>query len=263
MLIFFIYINILGILYFPRAVALAVVIKYSQITNRIFGILILGNSIFCWRHSSPLKFVMNTATPKMEMRAAHHASLGTSIAVAEAVSSAASLGSVWLIGNHPGLIQPIKEFVAKQFIYPRMCQHAAEHPDPLTPEDPAELMKRAEQKASVLLKGIIMVGTTFATHIPTQMMLEGRHDAKEFKKVVLGKSLGLATAMGTLAVINAVKPGMVDNFENQMSDKMFHCKETDPSDNCEKHRELFKLMMIDLPSSVVAGLMNYQLTRRL
>src|SRR5579872_3914621 len=101
-------------------------------------------------------------------------SLGMSIAVAEGVSSAASLGAVWMLGKHEHLIEPVRDYVATHIVYP--CEHCICGDDPKKPHtgkyDP-ELMHQAKRKARWLVKGAIMMATGFPTYVPTQMAMEG------------------------------------------------------------------------------------------
>ena len=189
-----------------------------------------------------------------------HLSLGKSIAIAETVSSAASLGAVWLVGRHPQMIAPAKQFVAEHVLYPIMSKQLTASS---TQEEKDSLMKKAVDRASLFLKGIVMVSASFATHIPTQMALEGKCDLKEFKKVVLGKSIGLTAATGALALVNVMKPGVIGKVEDTIADTLSHCTNTTSQDECAANKELCKLMLIDIPSSLFAGLVNYQLTKRL
>jgi hypothetical protein len=193
----------------------------------------------------------------------HHFSLGTSIAAAESISSVISLGAVWLVGKNPQMIAPAKEFLASHIFYPVMAKRASHASDQADPEN---IMEKAERKASVLLKGMVMVGTSFASHLPIQMLLEGQYDIKELRKVVLGKSLGLATAMGTLMLINHIKPGTIGQIEDRLCKDLFDCNENTSKEACEakkETKEMCKLMMVDIPSSIIAGVVNYQLTKRL
>ena len=210
--------------------------------------------------ASNVVIIMDTETPKVDSAEHLRASLGKSIAVAELSSSVASLGSVWLVGRNPQIIKPAKQFLAKHIFYPAM---AGNTPPECEQSKIDELIKKAEQKASVFLKGIIMVGASFASHIPVQMAMEGRHDMQEFKKVVIGKSVGIGGALGALSLINYLNPGSIERVEDAIGSSLFHCHQGKSEEACEADKELTKLMVIDVPSSIIAGLINYQLTKRL
>jgi len=203
---------------------------------------------------------MNAEILKSGHAGSPHASLAVSIAAAESISSAASLGAVWFVGHNPQMIAPTKKFLTEHIIYPVMKSYSD---SASSQNDSGDLLKKAEQKASLLLKGAIMVGSSFVAHVPTQMFLEGKYDLKELKKVVAGKSVGLAMAMASLAFIDYIKPGAIGKIEDGIGDSLFHCHEAKSPEHCEADKELCKLMVIDIPSSAIAGLVNYQFAKRL
>jgi len=192
-------------------------------------------------------------------------SLGSSIAIAEIVSSGASLGAVWLLGKHEHAIDPVRDYVATHIVYP--CEHCMDSgsssKSPHTGKYDPEMMKKAKERATLLVKGAIMLGTGFAAHLPTQMAMEGKYDVKEFKKVITGKSLGVGATLATLWLAEKAKPGLITDVEDKLKHAMGKpdCPPGEQSDACRRQDDFCKLIVLDLPSSVLSGLVNYCFAR--
>jgi len=121
-----------------------------------------------------------------------HHSLGGSIAFAESTSTVVALGVVWLITaqkNMVNFLAPAKEFVAKKIIYPFICGKPL--PDG-TIDSEENYMAKAREKASSLLKGVIMVGTDFAVTVAAQAIAEGDLAHMNFKRLQKAKAQVLA-----------------------------------------------------------------------
>jgi len=193
-----------------------------------------------------------------------HHSLGSSIAVAEGVSTAAEVGAVWLLGENDHLIEPVRDFVAKRIIYP--CERCMGEDTSKTPHqgkyDP-ELLEKARKRASLLVKGTIMMAAGFATHVPTQMAMEGRFDAREIKKVVMGKGLGVGATLVSLWLAEKARPGIVGEAEDKLKKVLGRpeCPPGEKGEACRRQDDFCKLLVLDIPSSVMSGLVNYCFTR--
>lgn len=194
----------------------------------------------------------------------NHHSLGTSIAIAEGVSSAASLGAVWLLGKNEHLIDPARDFVARHIIYPcEKCMGMENAKTPHTGKYDPQLMENAKQRASLLLKGAFMLTAGFATHVPTQMLMEGRTDMSEFKKVVTGKGLGVGATLVSLWLAEKARPGIIEEMEGKLKKAMGKpdCKPGQEGEACRRQDDFCKLLVLDIPSSVMSGLVNYCFAR--
>jgi hypothetical protein len=181
-----------------------------------------------------------------------------SIAIAEGASTLVSMGSIWLMQHHPKALGGLTEYVQNTVIYPCMAKRTP----PQTPEQEATLKSTAHARASLLVKGATMVGTGFAAHIPIQMALEGRFDRHGLKTAVFGKSAGLAISLGSIAVINRVVPSALPTLQNAIFPlvKPF-LPQDDRGRDSRQAEEVAKLLILDLPSSAVAGLINYATTK--
>lgn len=193
-----------------------------------------------------------------------HHSLGTSIAVAEGVSTLGELGAVWLLGKNEHLIEPARNFVARHIVYP--CEHCLGEEGSKEPHagkyDP-ELMKKANKRATLLVKGTIMTAAGFATHLPIQMAMEGRYDVKELKKVAMGKGLGMGTTLVALWLAEKVHPGIIDKMDEKIKHVLGKpdCKHGEEKAAGRTQDDFCKLLVLDIPTSVVSGLVNYFFTR--
>jgi hypothetical protein len=192
-------------------------------------------------------------------------SIGQSIAIAVGTSTAASMGAVWALDKHPRIIAGAVEFVAKHVIYP--CEHCLGAPAPKQTDkayDPG-LLEVARRKATLLVKGALMMGVGFATHIPTQLVMEGKlGDMKELRQVVMGKSLGLGVTLMTGWLAEKVHPGMIDSLEHTVQKVISPtsiCAEGEKDPKCPLKDDFCKLLVLDIPSSVCSGLVNYCFSR--
>lgn len=185
-------------------------------------------------------------------------SAAPSIAIAEGASTLVSLGSIWMMQHHPGPLNGLTNYVQDTLIYPGMARKTP----PQSPEQEAALKASAHAHASLLVKGATMVTTGFAAHVPIQMALEGKFDRHGLKTAVFGKSVGLAISLGSIAVVNRVAPAALPALQNAIFPlvKPFLPKD-DRGRDSRQAEEVAKLLILDLPSSAVAGLINYATTK--
>ena len=198
---------------------------------------------------------------------AHPSNLALAICAAEGLSAGVSVGAAWLVTKNPQMIEPARDFIAGHVILPFMGKNTK---DPSKPED-AKLYEQAQEKASVMLKGVIMTGAGFASFVATQCAMEGRFDGKELGQVVKGKSLGLAATIASMAAVNKLAPGVMHKVEDA-ADAIaaplcgLHKHSESPNDKgpdsqCEQTRELARLGAVEVISSVICGGTNYLLTK--
>src|SRR5581483_6915335 len=124
------------------------------------------------------------------------------IAAAEGASTLVSMGAVLAMARCESAINPVRDFVAKHFIYPMM----AHKPAPAGIDTSDSVFDKACDKATMLIKGGAMVGAGFASHVPIQLALEGHCDAKSIRQVVIGKSTGIGVALGSIVLLNRFMP---------------------------------------------------------
>lgn len=181
------------------------------------------------------------------------------IALAEAGSTAVSLGAVWALENHRETIQPLQDYISRTVIYPSLAKHTP-------PADDAakeKLQHEASNRASLIIKGAGMITAGFAAHIPLQLALEGKFRPTDFYRATLGKSIGLGTALGSIVVLNKVAPSAMPALQNAIFPLI---KPLLPKDergqDSRGAEEVAKLLILDVPSSVIAGLVNYHFGRK-
>jgi len=191
-----------------------------------------------------------------------HHSLGGSIAFAESTSTVVALGVVWLITaqkNMVNFLAPAKEFVAKKIIYPFICGKPL--PDG-TIDSEENYMAKAREKASSLLKGVIMVGTDFAVTVAAQAIAEGDFSAHEFQKAAKGKGAGLGTTLVGLEALKVTMPKTMENFENKVIDSLPSCCKHESADGSDLKRELASFSIIAIPAAIISGIVSYMTQSR-
>jgi hypothetical protein len=180
------------------------------------------------------------------------------IVVAECASSAVSLGAVLAMQHYEHALHPLRDFIAERFIYPVMANKAV-HAD-IDKSDP--LLDKARDRATMLVKGGVMVAAGFASHIPIQLALEKQFDPKSFKQVFMGKGAGLGVALGSIAIVNSVMPNLLPAVQKLL------CPVLAPfMPQCDDHgysaaKTACQLMTVEIPSSVISGFVNYGITKR-
>lgn len=174
------------------------------------------------------------------------------IAFAEAGSAVVSLGSLWVMEKMDGIIEPIQHALARTISGKQ------------TPEKPQEdpQYQQAYNRASLIVKGTGMNLFGFATHIPMQLALEGKSDAKSFGIAASGKGVGIAFSIGSILLLNKFAPeamqGVKDGVVNIISPML-------PKDKKDRKaaEEVTNLLILEVSSSVIAGLVNYAVARKL
>lgn len=174
------------------------------------------------------------------------------ILAAEAGSTAVSMGVLAAIERNPASIGGLKEYLARTTIYPSIARR---HPE----QDPQTSMQQAEQRASLILKGTAMIGAGFLSHLPLQMAMEGRLSGEGLRHAAVGKGVGIAATLGSILVIDKLAPNLLPALQNAIYPLVKPLlpkgeKERD-SRNAE---EIAKLLILDVPSSIAAGLINYK-----
>lgn len=176
----------------------------------------------------------------------------TPILAAEAGSTAVSLAALAVMERKPGTIQSLKEFLARTTIYPSL---ARKHPE----QSPETLQKQAEDKASLLVKGAVMIGAGFVSHLPIQMALEGRITGEGLQHAAVGKGVGVAVSLGSIMLIDKLAPRLLPSLQNALYPLV---KPLLPKDERGRDsrgaEEVAKLLILDVPSSIAAGLINYK-----
>lgn len=186
------------------------------------------------------------------MKPIAHSSTLTPILAAEAASTAISLGALALMQHHAGALKPLKQYLARTTIYPTLARHNPH-------EDQAQLMHKAEDEASLSIKAVGMVGAGFLSHLPIQMGMEGKLSGEGLRHAAIGKGVGLGAALGSIVVVNKVAPNMLPALQNALFPivKPFLPKDEKGRDS-RQAEEVAKLLILDIPSSIAAGLINYQ-----
>jgi hypothetical protein len=178
------------------------------------------------------------------------------IAFAEGASTAVSMGALLVMEHHPRLIAPARDFVARHFIGPSLQRkHPADSPDTIA--------KAAQQRASLLVKGAGMIAAGFIAHIPLQLAVEGSFHPSEVKQAVFGKTVGVAGSLGCIMLIDQLAPNALPALQKAIYPLV---KPMLPKDHRGREtrgaEEIAKLLILDIPSSIAAGLLNYQMMRR-
>lgn len=179
------------------------------------------------------------------------------IAIAEIASSAVSLGTIVVMSHTQESLRPMQEWIARHIVYP--LSHRNEYTAPA--DDNPEFQKALAQ-SSMLIKGGAMLGTGFLSHIPIQLALEGHFDPESIKHVVFGKAAGVATALGSIAVLNQAAPSVIPQVQSSLCPIIDRCMNTSDTKKSNATREACQLLTVEIPSSVISGLMNYYITRR-
>ena len=182
------------------------------------------------------------------------------IALAEVASTGVSLGALWAMEHDCDKLEPLKSYIARTIIYPSMAKH---HP----PEDEAakeKLWQGAINHASLGIKAVGMIGAGFVAHIPLQLALEGKFHGSGFCTAAVGKSVGLSAALGSIVLLNRVAPNAMPALQNAIFPII---KPLLPKDERGRDsrgaEEVAKLLVLDMPSSIMAGLVNYYVGRKM
>lgn len=186
----------------------------------------------------------------------HSSSAAIPIAFAEGGSTAVSMGALMLMERKPSLIAPMRDWLARRVIYPSL-----QTKDPLT--NHTALMQQATDRASLLVKGTGMIGAGFVSHLPIQLALEGEFHLSGLKSAAFGKTLGVAGSLGSIMVIDHLAPSALPALQNAIYPLV---KPLLPKDARGKEtrgaEEIAKLLILDVPSSIATGLINYSMTRK-
>ena len=185
-------------------------------------------------------------------------SLIVPIAVAEGASTLVSLGAVLAMARCGSVIDPVRDFVARHFIYPMTAHKFA--PANIDTNDP--LYEKARDQANILVKGGVMVGAGFASHVPIQLALEGHYDVKSFHQVAMGKSAGLGVALGSIVLLNTLAPKVLTALQKAVCPILAPYLPQGCDHGCTYAKEACQLMTVEIPSSIISGLVNYAITRR-
>ena len=178
----------------------------------------------------------------------HSHKLCFSIATAETVSTITSFGAVWLTTSQKNMVaflEPAKNFLAEKILYP-LCGGK-------TNED----KEKAIDKASVLLKGVIMMGTDFVTTVGTQMIVEGELSKRECIKAAKGKLLGMTASLITVEILNKSMPGIMQKVEDEIIKKLPQFTKKEPLDGSDLDKEIANLIVIAIPSSIISSMVSY------
>lgn len=177
------------------------------------------------------------------------------ILIAEAGSTLVSLSVLGLMERNSSALKPLKEYLARTIIYPSV---AKAHSD----QDQGTLMKKAEDQASLTIKGVGMIGAGFVSHIPIQLAVEGKFSAEGLRHAAVGKGVGLGVALGSIVVLNKIAPNMLPALQNAIYPLVKPLLSKDERGRDSKGaEEVAKLLILDIPSSIAAGLINYNWAR--
>ena len=178
------------------------------------------------------------------------------ILIAEAGSTFVSLGALGLMEHQASALKPLKEFLARTTIYPAM---AKAHPE----QDQAALMKKAEDRASLAIKGVGMIGAGFVSHIPIQLAAEGKFSGEGMRHAAIGKGVGLAVSLGSIVAVNKIAPNLLPALQNALYPLVKPLLPKDDRGRDSRNaEEVAKLLILDIPSSIAAGLINYHWARK-
>ena len=179
------------------------------------------------------------------------------IVVAECASSAVSLGAVLAMQHYEYSLHPLRDFIAERYIYPVMANKAV-HAD-IDKNDP--LLDKARERATMLVKGGVMVAAGFASHIPIQLALEGQFDIQSFRQVFMGKGAGLGVALGSILILNSVVPALIPSIQKLLSPVLAPFMPQCGDHGYSAAKVACQLMTVEVPSSVISGLVNYAITK--
>ena len=178
-----------------------------------------------------------------------------SIAFAETASSVVSIGAVIGVMHHPGLVAPLQAFVEKHIVKP-ILQHTESKDMP-----PDALDAKAHENASLLTKGGVMVATGFALHLPVQLAMNGGFHVQELKQAALGKTLGMTTAIAGMGMLNHGAPQVMQRAEHAVCNTMLPMLPKEEEKGRKSPMEICKLALLEVPSSLVSGAINYRISR--
>lgn len=182
------------------------------------------------------------------------------IALAEASSTAVSLGAVWAMERFPKSTEPLKDYLSRTVIYPDLAKHHA----PSDETTQQKLQQEASNRASLIIKGAGMISAGFIAHIPLQLAIEGKFSRADFSRAAIGKSIGLGVALGSILTVNKIAPNAMPALQNAIYPLIKPLLPKDESGRDSRGaEEVAKLLILDVPSSVIAGLINYQISRKI
>lgn len=180
------------------------------------------------------------------------------IAIAEGGSTGVSLAALWALERNEGLLAPLQQQLSQALFYPDLRRRH----QPSSPDQEAELQRRAMLRASVTLKGVAMIGTGFVAHLPIQLALEGKVDGVAFRQAAVGKGAGVAVALGSIIALNKFAPSAMASLQNALTPILKPFLPKDRKSDSHSQDEVAKLLIVDLTSSAIAGLANYAITRK-
>lgn len=181
-----------------------------------------------------------------------HAPSLTPILAAEAGSTAVSLGALAIIERNPKSIGGFKDYLARTALYPSIARKNPE-------QDAQASMQQAQQRASLLVKGTAMIGAGFLSHLPIQMAMEGRLSGEGLKHAAFGKGVGVVATLGSILLIDKLAPNLLPSLQNALYPLVKPLLPKDEKGRDSRNaEEVAKLLILDVPSSIAAGLINYK-----
>lgn len=180
------------------------------------------------------------------------------IAVAEGSSTLVSLGALWLMEKLDKPLDPLQHYLTRTLVYPQMAKGK---PLPENPEIDLTYQK-AFERASLIIKGTGMVGVGFASHIPIQLALEGKSDAKSLGVAVVGKGVGIGVSLGSIMLLNKFAPDVMPAIQNAIYPIIEPLLPKNSKDR-KSAEEVAKLIILDVPSSIIAGFINYAVAHKI
>lgn len=178
--------------------------------------------------------------------------------IAEGGSSAVSLGALWAMERAEGLFEPLQHHLARTVIYPSLAKG---QPLPEQPEtDPT--YKRAYERSSLIVKATGMNVAGLVAHIPLQMALEGKSDARSFGIMVAGKTLGIGVSLGSILALNKVAPSLMPSLEKAIMPIIAPLLPKDKEDR-KAAEEVARLLILDVPATAISLLVNYAVAHKM
>ena len=180
------------------------------------------------------------------------------LALAEAGSTAVTLGSLWAMERGESLFEPLQHYLTRTIVYPSMFK-GKQVPD-ASEKDPT--YQRAYERSSLIVKGVGMNVVGIAAHVPLQMALEGKTDAKSFGIMAAGKTLGVGVSLGSILTLNKIVPEFLPSLEKAMMPVIAPLLPKDKEDR-KAAEEVAKLLILDIPATAISLVVNYTVAHKM
>lgn len=143
------------------------------------------------------------------------------IVIAEAASTATALGAVIMVSRHP--------------------DSRGNH-------------------APILQTGAVMFGTGFATHLPLQMLGEGKCSLRDIRHMASTKAIGIAAALGSIYAGKQLFAETIAQAEDSWAKKLEQSRLIPCADE-KQFRSICRLAAVEIPSTIIGALVNIHASR--